>query len=275
MTTNRYPDQMFSKLLVVLAVALSTCAYGFQGPAFCAQRSSHKQMCHSRQLVKPRVHNGNFTPLHVSSSATSSNESKTDQKQIIKLEKMIERENKRKEKMSEQVKLAERKMSMLNERKNAYLYGTPVMDNTVTSFKETTARSAVKAMMWRVIAGSVTFITSLRFSGSMKTALSIVGSDFFSKSLTMFIGERLMNQSNAGRKSGGDGKARSLMKALVWRIFAIANTLTVAIFVTKDLSIASKVASSDAVIKTAMMYVYERTWAKVEWGKNYEQEFNI
>jgi len=179
MTTNRYPEQMFSKLLVVLAVALSTCAYGFQGPAFCAQRSSHKHICHSRQLVKPRVRNGNFTPLHVSSSATSSNESKTDQKQIIKLEKMIERENKRKEKMSEQVKLAERKMSMLNERKNAYLYGTPVMDNTVTSFKETTARSAVKAMMWRVIAGSVTFITSLRFSGSMKTALSIVGSDFF------------------------------------------------------------------------------------------------
>lgn len=143
------------------------------------------------------------------------------------------------------------------------------------SFSETTARSIVKSMMWRVIAGGVTFLTSLRFSGSISTALSIVGSDFFSKAMTMFIGERIMNKSQAGRKSGADGIRRSLAKALLWRLFAIFNTLTMSFFISKNLGIASKIAGSDAVFKTGLMFVYERVWAKIEWGKDYSIEFLI
>jgi len=277
MSVHILTGKMFKKINFVFAILFSTCAHGFKVPELCAQHSSYKQKCFSRQLVSPLFKNDNFSPLYVASSTGGSktDNKDVDHKEILRLERMIEKETKRKDKMSERVQKAERKMSLLTEKKNAYLYGTPVMDNREISFKETTARSAVKAMMWRVIAGAVTFITSLRFSGSMKTALSIVGSDFFSKSLTMFIGERLMNQSNAGRGETGDGKTRSLMKALIWRIFAIANTLTVAIFVSKDLSVASKIASSDALIKTSMMYVYERTWVKVEWGKQYNDDFVI
>ena len=143
------------------------------------------------------------------------------------------------------------------------------------NFVETTARSAVKAFIWRIVAGSVTFVTSLRFSGSVATALTIVGSDFFSKAFTMFIGERLMNKSQAGRQGGGDSAGRSLAKALIWRLFAIANTLTMAVFISKDLSMASKIAGSDAIFKTALMFFYERSWANVKWGKEYQVEFNI
>jgi uncharacterized membrane protein len=105
--------------------------------------------------------------------------------------------------------------------------------------------------------------------------MKIVSSDFFSKSATMFIGERLMNNSQKGRKPGGDAVGRSLVKALIWRLFAITNTLTMAIFISKDLSMASKIASSDAVIKTAMMFGYERVWAWIEWGKEYDVDFLI
>ena len=91
----------------------------------------------------------------------------------------------------------------------------------------------------------------------------------------MFIGERLMNKSNAGRKAGSDGLGRSLTKALIWRLFAICNTLTMAFFVAKDLSIASKIAGSDAIFKTALMFFYERIWARVQWGKEYQIEFSI
>ena len=143
---------------------------------------------------------------------------------------------------------------------------------TATSFSETALRSAAKAFMWRIIAGSITFATSLQFSGSVTSALSIVGSDFGSKMATMFIGERMMNSNQAGRESGSDAAARSLVKALVWRLFAIANSLTMAIFITKDLSIASKIAGSDAICKTGLMFAYERAWAKVEWGKKYEHD---
>ena len=132
-----------------------------------------------------------------------------------------------------------------------------------------------------MIAGSITFVTTLRFSGSASTALKVVTGDFGSKMMTMFIGERLMNKSQAGRKSGSDAKWRSLAKALIWRLFAIINTLALAVFVAKDISIAlavffakdisiaSKIASTDAVFKTALMFVYERYWTKVTWGKQY------
>ncbi len=84
-----------------------------------------------------------------------------------------------------------------------------------------------------------------------------------------------MNKSKAGRASGSDAAGRSLAKALIWRLFAICNTLTMAVFIAKDLSIASKIAGSDAIFKTALMYFYERAWAGIEWGKEYDIDFAI
>jgi uncharacterized membrane protein len=84
-----------------------------------------------------------------------------------------------------------------------------------------------------------------------------------------------MNKSQAGRTAGADGAGRSLIKALIWRLFAICNTLTMAIFIAKDLSIASKIAGSDAIFKTGLMFFYERVWARIEWGKEYEVDFFI
>jgi uncharacterized membrane protein len=164
----------------------------------------------------------------------------------------------------------------IQSRKAEYMAASQLADAPVGgSFSETTLRSAVKAFVWRLIAGSVTFVTTLQFSGSLKQAVQVVGADFFSKSFTMFIGERLMNKSQAGRKKGGDNAKRSLVKALVWRLFAICNTLTMAIFISKDLSIASKIASTDALFKTALMFFYERVWARIGWGKEYLIEFSI
>ncbi|OEU10107.1 hypothetical protein FRACYDRAFT_220344 [Fragilariopsis cylindrus CCMP1102] len=184
--------------------------------------------------------------------------------------------NKKAEIARERLNKVEQTLNQLQTKKSEYLMGSKLASTPEGgNFSETTARSAVKALMWRVIAGSVTFITSLRFSGSMKTALTIVGSDFLSKAFTMFIGERLMNKSNAGRESGADGAGRSLMKALVWRLFAICNTLTMAIFIAKDITMASKIAGSDAIFKTGLMFVYERVWAKIEWGKEYQVDFFI
>jgi uncharacterized membrane protein len=177
-----------------------------------------------------------------------------------------------------QAKLNEYEASLekLQSRKAEYLAASQLADPPVGgSFSETTLRSAVKAFCWRVIAGSVTFMTTLQFSGSVMQALQVVGADFFSKSFTMFLGERLMNKSQAGRKKGGDNAQRSLVKALIWRLFAICNTLTMAVFISKDLSIASKIASTDAVFKTGLMFFYERVWARIGWGKEYLIEFSI
>ena len=199
----------------------------------------------------------------------------TDDPAVRSIEKQMEKYALKKERAEAKLSKMEEQLQTLQKKKQQYLDGMKLDTPAEKNFSETTARSALKAFMWRIIAGSVTFFTSLRFSGSLSHALTIVGSDFFSKALTMFIGERLMNKSNAGRKGGADDVSRSLVKALVWRVFAICNTLTMSYIVAKNFSMASKIAGSDAIFKTGLMFFYERAWAKVEWGKEYSVEFLI
>jgi len=200
----------------------------------------------------------------------------TESPVIKSIDAKIKQYKKSKDKYEEKLSKFQNQLQLLEEEKKNYLEGIELGQPPAGgNFSETTVRSAIKSMMWRVIAGSVTFVTSLKFSGSIGTAFRIVGSDFFSKALTMFIGERLMNKSQAGRQTGADSTGRSIVKALVWRLFAICNTLTVSFFFSKDLSMASKIAGSDAIFKTALMVFYERVWAKIEWGKEYLIEFSI
>lgn len=197
---------------------------------------------------------------------------------IKQIDAKIQKYESEQERFAKKLAEAQSQIEKFKASKQQYLNGGSLGGDASTetaNFSETTQRSLVKSMMWRVIAGSVTFFTSLRFSGNISTALSIVGSDFFSKAATMFIGERLMNKSQAGRKGGADDLGRSLAKALLWRLFAIANTLTMSMLIAKDLSMASKIAGSDAIFKTGLMFGYERVWSKIEWGKEYLIEFSI
>ena len=199
-----------------------------------------------------------------------------EEKILRKFAKKQSKLEKRRQAAMDELAHYEESLEQLQGKKDEYLAGSQIAEPKVGgSFAETTLRSAVKSFLWRVVAGSVTFVTTFKFSGSVETAMKVVAGDFFSKAFTMFLGERLMNKSQAGRSGGADAASRSLAKALIWRLFAIANTLTMAIFISKDISIASKIASTDAVFKTALMFFYERVWARVEWGKKYLIEFSI
>ena len=134
--------------------------------------------------------------------------------------------------------------------------------------KETNVRSAVKAIGWRFTAGIVTAITSYIFTKSLAMAASIVGWDLCSKSVTMFIGERLWNNLDWGKEKGADSSKRSLAKAIAWRIFAAFNTLVGATLLNKGkVGVAGKIAGSDSIVKTVLFYFYERMWAVIDWGK--------
>jgi len=187
------------------------------------------------------------------------------------IDQKIEKFNNKRTVFLEKLSKYDAELNTLKQKRQEYIAAVQVgkRPDVKATFSETSLRSAVKALAWRVIAGSITFVTSLQFSKSISTALSIVASDFGSKALTMFIGERLMNKSQAGRKSGSDNMSRSLMKALIWRLFAICNTLTLSLIFAKDIKIASKIAGSDTIFKTFLMFAYERMWAKIEWGKKY------
>ena len=273
-----------SSLLILLVVAFATTTVTSFTTTVTPMTTSRP--CNTKIISSPFLpssttkynhhHASHLRTTTTNTAAVSDGENKVTEKIIAQLEREEAKMNKKAEIARERLNKVEQTLNQLQTKKSEYLMGSKLASTPEGgNFSETTARSAVKALMWRVIAGSVTFITSLRFSGSMKTALTIVGSDFLSKSFTMFIGERLMNKSNAGRESGADGAGRSLMKALVWRLFAICNTLTMAIFIAKDITMASKIAGSDAIFKTGLMFVYERVWAKIEWGKEYQVDFFI
>lgn len=248
--------------ILLIAAALPLAALSFTQPTSLTTTSSLRR---------------STSPLFVAAPLLKANgDNGSDDAVLKQFEKKQAQYAKLKEKTQQKLSKLEENLLTIENKKQEYLNGLVLGESPPGgNFSETTMRSAVKAFMWRIIAGTVTFITSLRFSGSISTALAIVGSDFFSKSFTMFIGERLMNKSQAGRQSGGDNVGRSLAKALIWRLFAICNTLTMAVFVSKDLSVASKIAGSDAIFKTALMFVYERVWARIQWGKEYLVEYNL
>lgn len=144
----------------------------------------------------------------------------------------------------------------------------PTITMMAGAVKETSTRSLVKAVGWRFTAGIVTATTSMIFTGSLAVAASIVGWDLCSKSVTMFLGERLWNNFDWGKTDKGDTSQRSLAKAIAWRIFAATNTLFAAIVLTKGKAgAASKIAGTDSVVKTLLFYFYERLWAVISWGK--------
>ena len=148
----------------------------------------------------------------------------------------------------------------------------PLMMSEIVN-KETNARSAVKAIGWRITAGIVTAITSYIFTQSLAMAASIVGWDLCSKSVTMFIGERIWNKFDWGKEKGADSSKRSLAKAIAWRIFAAFNTLVGSMILTKGKAgVAGKIAGSDSVVKTVLFYFYERLWAGIAWGKYVAEE---
>ena len=268
---------MSAATLVVAACAFSgsLVAFGFQSsplspptvffrPDSCLPSSSAIQSNNYSRGCLLRV-----------TTAAGGDNSSAKEAMIRQIDLKIQKYEREQQKYSAKVESAKAELQKFIATQQRYLDGAKLADDAAANFSETNARSLVKAMMWRFIAACITFLTSLRFSGSISTALSIVGSDFFSKAATMYIGERLMNQSQAGRKSGADNVQRSLAKALLWRLFAVTTTLTMSFMIAKNLSMASKIAGSDAIFKTGLMFLFERVWAKIEWGKEYLIEFSI
>ncbi len=62
----------------------------------------------------------------------------------------------------------------------------------------------------------------------------------------------------------------SLAKALLWRAIAASNTLIMGTILSKNVTIAAKIAGTDTLIKTALFFVNERAWTRIGWGKVYE-----
>ncbi|WP_049907229.1 DUF2061 domain-containing protein [Halovivax asiaticus] len=61
-------------------------------------------------------------------------------------------------------------------------------------------------------------------------------------------------------------RSRTLVKTVVYRILMVIVTVTVAFFVTGNVTDAATIGLGTNVVKTGTYYGYERVWAHVDWG---------
>jgi len=67
-------------------------------------------------------------------------------------------------------------------------------------------------------------------------------------------------------------KARSLTKALTWRVIAIVSTFVLAWYYTKDIAFTVSFTIVSNVINFILYYIHERTWLRVRWGRSWNKE---
>lgn len=65
---------------------------------------------------------------------------------------------------------------------------------------------------------------------------------------------------------------RSLVKACSWRFVAALITASTSLFFSGDLKVAASIVSSDFLTKAGTMYLGERVWNRVKWGKDDKED---
>jgi adenylylsulfate kinase len=64
-----------------------------------------------------------------------------------------------------------------------------------------------------------------------------------------------------------ENPARSLMKAISWRIVATLTTIVLVFIFSKDLALGTLVGITELVVKTVIYYVHERAWNLSSFGR--------
>jgi uncharacterized membrane protein len=62
-------------------------------------------------------------------------------------------------------------------------------------------------------------------------------------------------------------KARSLVKALSYRVWGTLSSFVVAYVLTKNATLSGAIAFWETVVKVFIYYAHERGWNKVKWGR--------
>jgi uncharacterized membrane protein len=62
-------------------------------------------------------------------------------------------------------------------------------------------------------------------------------------------------------------KKRSVVKTISWRLSGSASTFIISYLILGNIEIASSIAIIQVVANTALYYIHERIWNKINWGK--------
>lgn len=64
-----------------------------------------------------------------------------------------------------------------------------------------------------------------------------------------------------------DSNARSLAKAISWRLTGTADTFIISWLITGQALLASGIALTEVFTKVGLFWLHERAWNKVDWGR--------
>ena len=108
-------------------------------------------------------------------------------------------------------------------------------------------------------------ITEGRFADTNKMFVPPANADYhvlnWEDNWAKFIAEDLT-------KTKSESHARSLVKALSWRLIGTLETFLISWIITGELTTASGIAGIQAIASTVLYWYHERLWLKVRWGSN-------
>lgn len=125
------------------------------------------------------------------------------------------------------------------------------------------SRALVKAVTWRILGAADTFLWGYVVTGHPVAAGAIASLEAFTKIVLYYLHERIWRLV----RWSPDAHARSIVKAISWRLVGSTDTFLLSLLVTGSARYAVSIASIEALTKVFLYYAHERLWRAIPWGR--------
>lgn len=138
--------------------------------------------------------------------------------------------------------------------------------------RDSKLRSLIKGISWRCIGTIDTFIVALFYFRDVRLAAPIAGTEVLTKIILYYLHERGWNLIKWGRKDHLPSHTRSVAKGLSWRIFGTMDTMFISLIISGNPLTSIKIGMTEVFTKIILFYFHERLWAKIKWGRLFQEK---
>mmetsp|Transcript_10589 Transcript_10589/g.19541 ORF Transcript_10589/g.19541 Transcript_10589/m.19541 type:complete len:361 (+) Transcript_10589:1411-2493(+) len=130
-----------------------------------------------------------------------------------------------------------------------------------TPMIQTSPRSLVKGISWRVVATLTTIWISWMLTGTLELAFKIGPVDFVVKLVVFYLHERFWQLAATRTLSN-----KRFWKMCLWKVLALSMTTGTAVVMTGSLDVALKLGPADFFVKLFLYYAHEVLWDLIPFG---------
>ncbi len=77
----------------------------------------------------------------------------------------------------------------------------------------------------------------------------------------------MIKQIKKAQKYHADTQARSIVKAITYRILIVISIFVISLLTTGRLDVAASITGITAITGTIIYYLHERVWSMIRWGR--------